>query len=185
MTASTAMTVAARTATPAEAAREAGPRIVEADASPGIVIRPAAAADLPGVLALFAEPGFGDEAVLSLAAAEAMLERFAAYPDYTLYAAFDGDTVVGTFALLVMDNFGHLGTPSAVVEDVVVSATRRGQGLGRLMMHEAARIAAGKGCYKLALSSNLKRERAHAFYASLGFEQHGLSFRIGLEGGAE
>ena len=35
-----------------------------------------------------------------------------------------------------------------------------------------------KGCYKLVLSSNAKRERAHAFYESLGFERHGYSFRI-------
>jgi GNAT superfamily N-acetyltransferase len=49
------------------------------------------------------------------------------------------------------------------------------------MMDEAAAIARGKGCYKLILSSNLKREAAHAFYESLGFERHGYSFRIGPE----
>jgi len=32
------------------------------------------------------------------------------------------------------------------------------------------------GCYKLALSSNLKRAGAHRFYDSLGFERHGFSF---------
>ena len=32
------------------------------------------------------------------------------------------------------------------------------------------------GCYKLALSSNLKRADAHRFYDSLGFERHGFSF---------
>jgi GNAT superfamily N-acetyltransferase len=37
-----------------------------------------------------------------------------------------------------------------------------------------------KGCYKLMLSSNAKRERAHAFYESLGFERHGFSFRVNL-----
>lgn len=31
---------------------------------------------------------------------------------------------------------------------------------------------------KLALSSNVQRERAHAFYASLGFPPHGISFVI-------
>ena len=34
------------------------------------------------------------------------------------------------------------------------------------------------GCYKAALSSNLKRKRAHAFYASFDFEPHGYSFRV-------
>ena len=30
--------------------------------------------------------------------------------------------IVGTFALLIMDNLAHLGAPSGVVEDVVVAA---------------------------------------------------------------
>ena len=34
------------------------------------------------------------------------------------------------------------------------------------------------GCYKMALSSNLKREAAHRFYDSLGFGRHGYSFLI-------
>lgn len=42
-------------------------------------------------------------------------------------------------------------------------------------------LAHKKGCYKAALSSNLKRERAHAFYESLGFERHGYSFRISTQ----
>jgi hypothetical protein len=33
-------------------------------------------------------------------------------------------------------------------------------------------------CYKLALSANRKRKAAHAFYESLGFAQHGLSFLV-------
>jgi hypothetical protein len=46
------------------------------------------------------------------------------------------------------------------------------------MIQEAMRIAANSGCYKLALSSNLKRADAHRFYQSLGFHQHGISFAI-------
>jgi GNAT superfamily N-acetyltransferase len=71
-----------------------------------------------------------------------------------------------------------MGTPSAVVEDVVVDATHRGHGIGRAMMTHAVGVCRSKGCYKMALSSNLKREKAHAFYDSLGFERHGYSFRI-------
>jgi len=50
--------------------------------------------------------------------------------------------------------------------------------VGRAMMAHAMRLAHEAGCYKLALSSNQKRERAHAFYESLGFQRHGLSFLI-------
>jgi len=46
------------------------------------------------------------------------------------------------------------------------------------MMHHAMAFAREAGCYKLVLSSNQKRERAHAFYESLGFQRHGFSFSI-------
>jgi GNAT superfamily N-acetyltransferase len=46
------------------------------------------------------------------------------------------------------------------------------------MMQHAMRQAREAGCYKLVLSSNQKRERAHTFYESLGFVRHGYSFQI-------
>ena len=48
-------------------------------------------------------------------------------------------------------------------------------------MRFALARARDKRCYKLVLSSNARRERAHAFYEALGFERHGYSFRIELE----
>ena len=49
------------------------------------------------------------------------------------------------------------------------------------MVRHALRVCEGKGCYKVTLSSNLKRERAHAFYESLGFERHGYSFKVMID----
>jgi GNAT superfamily N-acetyltransferase len=81
-----------------------------------------------------------------------------------------------------MDNLAHLGTPSAIVEDVVVDASCRGRGIGRAMMHDAMCVAREKGCYKLVLNSNLRRLDAHRFYEGLGFERHGVSFQVAREG---
>jgi ribosomal protein S18 acetylase RimI-like enzyme len=145
-----------------------------------IRMRPATDADLPAVLDLYAQPDLDNGRVLPLDEARAILARFAEYPDYTLYVAEYGDRIVGTFALLVMDNIGHLGTPSALVEDVAVAPEFHGVGIGRVMMDFAREASRGKGAYKLVLSSNAKRERAHAFYESLGFERHGVSFRLNL-----
>lgn len=141
-------------------------------------IRQAQAADLPAVLALYQQPGLADADTLTLAQAEAMLAQFARYPNYRLFVACEGDDVVATYALLVMHNLAHGGAPSASAEDVVVTAQRRGQGLGRQLMAHAVAEAAAAGCYKLALSSNARREAAHAFYESLGFQRHGVSFAI-------
>ena len=141
-------------------------------------IRQATTADLAGVLALYAQPEMDNGKVLAEAEARKVFAQFAHYPNYRLFVAVEGHVVVGTFALLVMHNLAHRGTPSAIAEDVVVDKARQGQGIGRQMMAYAADQARLAGCYKLALSSNRKRKEAHAFYESLGFAQHGLSFVI-------
>jgi GNAT superfamily N-acetyltransferase len=51
-------------------------------------------------------------------------------------------------------------------------------------LRHALAEARERGCYKLALSANMKRDRAHAFYEALGFRRHGYSFLVELEGGA-
>lgn len=145
-----------------------------------ITMREAVAGDIPAVLELYAQPGMDNGRVLGQDEAQQLYAEFARYPNYHLYVACDeGDAaVVGSYALLVMHNLAHRGTPSAVAEDVVVAPDRQGQGIGRRMMAHAMEQARAAGCYKLALSSNRKRQAAHAFYESLGFAQHGLSFVI-------
>jgi GNAT superfamily N-acetyltransferase len=144
-------------------------------------VRKASTADIAAVLDLYAQPDLDDGKVLTVEQGLALFERFSSYPDYTLYVAEQDGQIVGTFALLVMDNLGHLGSPSAIVEDVVVAPDRQSQGIGAAMMRFALERAREKRCYKLMLSSNAKRGRAHAFYESLGYERHGYSFRVDLE----
>lgn len=143
-----------------------------------VSIREAEKRDLPGVLALYAQPDLDDGVVLPMIDAERIFARFERYPDYTLYVAELDGRIVGTFAMLVMDNLGHMGAPSAIVEDVAVGPMLQSKGVGRAMMAFAMERAKDKNCYKLVLSSNAKRERAHAFYENIGFERHGYSFRV-------
>ena len=141
-------------------------------------IRPATETDLPRILRLYSQPGMNDGRVLAEDAAVDIFRRMARYPRYRIYVATTNQSVVGTFALLVMDNLAHMGAPSAIVEDVCVDEGSRGRGIGGVMMRFAMKLAAQSGCYKLTLSSNSARTEAHEFYRSLGFEQHGISFRV-------
>jgi len=144
-------------------------------------IREATMADLESVLALYAAIEDSPADVLTLEQAQTGWAQFARYPSYRLWVACDaanGDAVVGTYALLVMHNLAHRCAPSAIVEDVVVCPSQQGRGVGRQMMAHAMQQAREAGCYKLALSSNARRTGAHAFYESLGFAQHGLSFVV-------
>lgn len=68
--------------------------------------------DLPEVLRLYAQPDLDNGKVLSLTEAEFLFERIARYPDYKSYIAFCEGQIVGTFALLIMGNLGHMGAPS-------------------------------------------------------------------------
>jgi GNAT superfamily N-acetyltransferase len=125
--------------------------------------------------------GQDDGRVLSLEEAQCIVARFKTYPYYRLHVAEYGGTLIGTFALLIMDNLGHLGTPTAILEDVVVAETLRGKGIGKRMMEYANDLCRQAGCYKMTFSSNSSREAAHRFYESLGFRKHGYSFYVSYE----
>jgi GNAT superfamily N-acetyltransferase len=146
-----------------------------------VEIRKATAADVPHLLRLFAQLDEGRREVMPLEAALSLFRKTAENPNHAIYVATLRGDVVGTFAMLVMENMAHAGAPSAIVEDVVVDEAQRSRGIGKGMMFFAMEVAGARGCYKLALSSNSKRERAHAFYRSIGFEQHGLSFQVTLQ----
>ena len=102
-----------------------------------LILRLALASDLPAVLLLYAQPDIDDGDILALPDATRIWARMASYPNYKLYVALQGAQVVGTFALLIMDKLGHLGAPSAVVEDVAVDPAAQGQGIGQAMMRHA------------------------------------------------
>ncbi len=82
-------------------------------------------ADLPRCSASMPSPAWMTAPCCARGGAGAV-RRFARYPDYVLYVAEHEAMVVGTFALLVMDNLGHMGAPSAIVEDVVVDPGQQG-----------------------------------------------------------
>jgi GNAT superfamily N-acetyltransferase len=145
---------------------------------PVIEIRDATDSDLPGILRVLAESGIDGGRSFTLEEARAHLAMMRAWRGYRLLAAFIDGEIAGTYSLLVIDKLGKRGTPAGVVEDVAVAPHRQGQGIGRAMMEHALQECRKAGCYKLALSSNVKREGAHGFYESLGFERHGYSFAV-------
>lgn len=141
-----------------------------------IEIRKATGKDLSLILHLYTHLGMDDGSILTLKEAKRIFNRMKTYPDYKLYIALVDKEIAGTFALIVMDNLGHRGAPSGIVEDVVVHPKWRRKGVGKGMMQFAMERCKEKGCYKMVLSSNIEREDAHLFYESLGFKKHGYSF---------
>jgi GNAT superfamily N-acetyltransferase len=134
--------------------------------------------DLPILNALYAamddKPLLPDDQIATIFAA---IERV---PDYFIYLVSlvdEPQNPVGTFSLLLTPTMMHRGFhKSAMLDAVAVHPAYRSQGIGTAMMKKALQLSQAAGCYKVTLSSNLKRDRAHAFYESLGFQQHGWSF---------
>jgi len=145
-----------------------------------VEVREATPADLPSILALYSQLGMDTGEVLPLKRAKEIYDTLQSYPDYKLYVAIQKSMPVGSFGLLIMDNLGHQGAPSGIVEDVVVREDVRRQGIGKKMMEIAVHKCRERGCYKIVLSSNLQRVSAHKFYESLGYRKHGISFFIDL-----
>jgi GNAT superfamily N-acetyltransferase len=143
-----------------------------------VTIHEATRQDLTGILEIYAQPDLDNGQILPLAEAERIFEKISSYPWYRVYVARQAERIVGTFALLIMDNLAHMGAPSGIVEDIAVAPAWQGRGIGKQMMRYAMMKCQEAGCYKLALSSNRKRVAAHEFYRELGFEQHGYSFIV-------
>ncbi|WP_211442388.1 GNAT family N-acetyltransferase [Collimonas humicola] len=148
--------------------------------APHLTVRQATPDDAETLVALLAdmdeEPA--RDATLDADGARQIMGRMAAYPYFRAYLVFADDVAVGTFSILVFCSLTHEGTQQAVLDAVVVSRACRGQGIGSAMLDHAVRIAGEAGCYKIALSSNLKRMDAHRFYENFGFKQHGISLAV-------
>ena len=144
-------------------------------------IRVAAESDIPSILFLYAQLEQNKEATVSLPGAMEIFQRIESYPNYHIYVAERHGEVVGTFSLAIMDNLAHNGAKSGLVEDVVVEEKLRNMGIGKEMMLYAMELCKQNFCYKVCLSSNLKRDNTHRFYESLGFQKHGFSFQVILD----
>ncbi|MBX3619861.1 MAG: GNAT family N-acetyltransferase [Rhizobacter sp.] len=144
-------------------------------------VREATRDDIATLLALYTAAGLDTRGSHDEAIARVAWDRMrAAVPGVEVFVFSRAGVAVGTYTFFVLPLLAHAGAPEAVVEDVAVHPEAQGQGIGRSMMQHAMGLAREAGCYKLALSSNQRREAAHAFYERLGFERHGFSFVVDL-----
>ena len=137
--------------------------------------------DIPTLIALYTAAGLDTRGPHDEAVARGAWDRMhRAVPGVRVFIAQRAGIAVGTYSFFVLPLLAHSGAPEAIVEDVAVHPEAQGQGIGRSMMEHAMQLAREAGCYKLALSSNQRREHAHAFYERLGFARHGVSFAVEL-----
>ena len=135
--------------------------------------------DLPMLNHLYAD--MDNKPLLSEETITAIWEEIQQVPNYYIYLTYLENKAIGTFSLLFVPTMMHQGFhKSAILDSVTIATNYRSKGYGKKMIREALKISADRGCYQVTLSSNLKRDRAHKFYESLGFKQHGWSFSYQL-----
>src|SRR3546814_399340 len=128
-----------------------------------MTIRPMAPADLPAARILLDQLGYA----LSPDEVAARFAIVTAASDHAVFVAEADGAVAGLLHVYFRPALDK--PPEAVVQALVVDKARRGGGIGRALMAEAERWAAGRGLGSVTLSSHISREAAHAFYRALGY----------------
>jgi GNAT superfamily N-acetyltransferase len=128
-----------------------------------------------------APPGERPSHVVPSDAHYAAFEAIQSDPNNQVFVAEMGGVVVGTFQLTFIRQLSYGGCLVAQVESVHVHSSARSHGVGRTMMEFARAEAVRRGAYRVQLTSNLKRERAHSFYERLGYRATHKGMKLQLE----
>ena len=84
--------------------------------------------------------------------------------------ALDGEAVVGLASVYLDLPFIRFGR-RCWLQDLVVTSSRRSEGIGRLLLEAATDWARQRGCTHLELASGAGRRDAHRFYSREGMAQ--------------
>lgn len=129
-------------------------------------IRPATAADNRIISDLSGELGYPVDAD----DVAARIVALGTQPDHRLLVAeADGQVLawIHAFRALRVES-----SPWVEIAALVVAAEQRGQGIGEALVEAVADWALTQDVASLRVRSNIRRERAHGFYARLGFTQN-------------
>jgi GNAT superfamily N-acetyltransferase len=98
-----------------------------------------------------------------------------------VYVAVVADQVVGVCQVSRLEHLQHAGGHVAELESVHVAATHRNEGVGTALLEACTAWATKHGCYRVQLTSNLRRPDAHRFYEANGFAASHVGFKLAIE----
>jgi GNAT superfamily N-acetyltransferase len=139
-----------------------------------VLLRRAAAADVPAIVSLLAADQLGATrdgvtAPGDLAGYQRAFREIDRDPAHILVVAQSGPDVVGTLQLSFIPGLSRRGALRAQIESVRVAPTLRGRGLGEALFTWSIAEARRRGCALVQLTTDKTRTDAHRFYDRLGF----------------
>jgi GNAT superfamily N-acetyltransferase len=129
------------------------------------VLRRARGSDACGVQALYAQ--FVNNPALQVCPKR--LDSLADDPDHHLWVAEAEGRLWGTVLLCLCRDVMFGDRPFAVLENLVVDAQARGQGLGRALLAEVEALCAARHASKIMITSGSHRAAAHGFFLRQGY----------------
>jgi GNAT superfamily N-acetyltransferase len=132
-------------------------------------IRPARVEDVPVILQLIRDLATYERAPDEVTATEEQLVDvlFGERPAAEVLLAFEGKSPVG-FAVYFYNFSTWLGRSGLYLEDLFVNPEKRGNGYGRALLVELAKIARDRGCGRMEWAVLNWNEPAIKFYRALG-----------------
>ena len=92
------------------------------------------------------------------------MRHFLASPVSGALLAEDGDDAAGLLSYAIVPGLFH-AADSGLIELLVVTAARRGEGIGRRLVETALRLFEDAGCAEASVSTGADNETAQKLYA--------------------
>ncbi len=104
---------------------------------------------------------------------EHYVRRFLASPVSGALLAWDGDVAAGLLSYCVTPGLFH-AADSGLIELLIVTASRRSEGIGRLLVDAALRRFEEAGCAEASVSTGEANDRAQHVYREAGLTETSL-----------
>ena len=133
-----------------------------------VTIRHAGPGDEAAIAVLVREMAEGEGDVSGVD--EHYVRHFLASPVSGALLALDGDDAVGLLSYAIVPGLFH-AADSGLIELLVVTGSRRGEGLGRRLVESALRAFEEAGCAEASVSTGAENEIAQKVYADAGLDE--------------
>jgi GNAT superfamily N-acetyltransferase len=147
-----------------------------------VTIRRARREDIGKIVAMLADDALGHARErIETPLPDSYFRAFAkldADPNIKLVVAEEAGVVVGCLHLCILPGLSSQGASRGLIEDVRVDSTRRGRGIGELLVRWAVDEARTQGCKLVELLTHNTRVDAQRFYERLGFARSHVGMTV-------